>query len=343
MRKLFLSHTTEFVLSAVIVAMSIFLAFATDRFFTLGNAFDLLNISAVNIIFAVGLLVVLIAGGIDISFAVAASIVQYVTALALQRIDGGGWVSGLLIAAAVGIVLGLINAFLIHRFRIISIVATIATFNIYFGLLMFFTKGVSIYDLPDWLTTRVIIYEREMADGSWAEITLPVVVMALCTLVTWLFITRTTTGRQLYAFGDNPEGARRFGINIGAMQFIAFGWLGLMAGVAGLMQAHYTQEVVPNALYGRELDVLAAVVLGGARLGGGKGSVLGCVLGVLLVSITQNGLNLMGVSPFAFKMIIGAIILVAITLSSARIGNLVPVFATRKSTEVKAAERGESR
>ncbi|RCW78325.1 ABC transporter permease [Phyllobacterium bourgognense] len=342
MRKLFLSHTTEVVLFAVIIAMSIVLGFATDRFFTLGNAFDLLNISAVNIIFAVGLLVVLIAGGIDISFAVAASIVQYVTALALERIGGGGWVSGLLIAACLGIVLGVINAFLIHRFRIISIVATIATFNVYFGLLMFFTKGVSIYNLPDWLTSRVIIYEREMADGSWAEITLPVVVMAVCTFATWLFITRTTTGRQLYAFGDNPEGARRFGINIGAMQFIAFGWLGLMAGIAGLMQAHYAQEVVPNALYGRELDVLAAVVLGGARLGGGKGSVLGCVLGVLLVSITQNGLNLMGVSPFAFKMFVGAIILVAITLSSARIGNLVPVFATRKSTDAQPADRGES-
>jgi simple sugar transport system permease protein len=342
MRKLFLSHTTEVVLFAVIIAMSIVLGFATDRFFTLGNAFDLLNISAVNIIFAVGLLVVLIAGGIDISFAVAASIVQYVTALALERIGGGGWVSGLLIAACLGIVLGVINAFLIHRFRIISIVATIATFNVYFGLLMFFTKGVSIYNLPDWLTSRVIIYEREMADGSWAEITLPVVVMAVCTFATWLFITRTTTGRQLYAFGDNPEGARRFGINIGAMQFIAFGWLGLMAGIAGLMQAHYAQEVVPNALYGRELDVLAAVVLGGARLGGGKGSVLGCVLGVLLVSITQNGLNLMGVSPFAFKMFVGAIILVAITLSSVRIGNLLPVFATRKSTDAPPADRGES-
>ncbi|MBW8789597.1 MAG: ABC transporter permease, partial [Rhizobium leguminosarum] len=250
--------------------------------------------------------------------------------------------SGFLIAAGIGIVLGMINAFLINRFRIISIVATIATFNVYFGLLMFFTKGVSIYNLPDWLTSRVIIYEREMADGSWAEITLPVVVMAVCALATWLFITRTTTGRQLYAFGDNPEGARRFGINIGAMQFIAFGWLGLMAGIAGLMQAHYAQEVVPNALYGRELDVLAAVVLGGARLGGGKGSVLGCVLGVLLVSITQNGLNLMGVSPFAFKMIVGAIILVAITLSSARIGNLVPAFTTRKSTDDRSAHSGGS-
>lgn len=319
------THATETALLLVILLISLFLSFATDNFFTLGNAFDLLNTSSVNIIFAVGLLVVLIAGGIDISFAVAASVVQYVTAVMLGWIGGGNWLFGFLLAGTAGIVLGAFNAFLIHRFRIISIVATISTFNIYFGLLMFFTKGVSIYDLPDWLTTRVVLFEHEMANGTWVEITLPVLVMVVCVIATWLLITRTTTGRQLYAFGDNPEGARRFGIPIGAMQFIAFGWLGLMAGIAGLVQAHYAQEVVPNALYGRELDVLAAVVLGGARLGGGKGSVFGCVLGVLLVSITQNGLNLMGVSPFAFKMIVGAIILVAITLSNTSIEKLLPL------------------
>lgn len=328
MRSFIRSHATESSLFLVIACMSLFLSLATENFFTLGNAFDLLNTSAVNIIFAVGLLVVLIAGGIDISFAVAASVVQYVTALALGWIGGGNWAIGLVLAAVAGVALGSFNAFLIHKFRIISIVATISTFNIYFGLLMFFTRGVSIYNLPDWLTSRVILFEHEMADGSWIEITLPVLVMAICVVMTWALITRTTIGRQLYAFGDNPEGARRFGINIGAMQFIAFGWLGLMAGVAGLIQAHYAQEVVPNALYGRELDVLAAVVLGGARLGGGKGSVLGCVLGVLLVSITQNGLNLMGVSPFAFKMIVGAIILIAITLSNTSMERLLPFMRT---------------
>ncbi|AYD04401.1 ABC transporter permease [Neorhizobium sp. NCHU2750] len=327
MRRLMLGHTTEFTLFAVMIVLCVALSLATDRFFTISNAFDVLNVSAVNIIFAVGLLVVLISGGIDISFAVAASVVQYVTALALASLGGGNWAEGFIIAGAVGIGLGLINAALVYKLQIISIVATISTFNIFFGLLMFFTKGVSIYDLPEWLTTRVVFYEREMADGSWLELTLPVVVMILCCVATWFMISRTTIGRQLYAFGDNPEGARRFGINIGAMHYISFGWLGLMAGIGGLMQAHYAEEVVPNALYGRELDVLAATVLGGARLGGGKGSVIGCVLGVLMVSITQNGLNLMGVSPFAFKMIVGAIILVAITLSSTRIDKLLPSFA----------------
>lgn len=187
---------------------------------------------------------------------------------------------------------------------------------------MFFSGGSSLYDLPDWLTDRITIISLDTADGR-AEITILVVVMALCVAATWLLLRRTSTGRQLYAMGDNTEGARRIGVSLGAMHYLAFGWLGLMAGIGGLMQAHYTQEVVPTALNGRELDVLAAVVLGGARLGGGRGSILGVILGIILVAMTQNGLNLLGISPYAFKMIIGVIILAAITLSSEGVGKLI--------------------
>jgi simple sugar transport system permease protein len=248
--------------------------------------------------------------------------VQYLTATTLGAMGGGNWVIGFVLAGGFGTLLGCFNAFFIHRFRIVSIVVTIATFNLFFGLLMFWSGGVSLYDLPDWLTTRITLLSIETADGR-ADLTLMVPVMAVCVAATWLLLRRTTSGRQLYAMGDNPEGARRIGIGIGAMHYLAFGWLGLMAGIAGLMQAHYAQEIVPNALYGRELDVLAAVVLGGARLGGGRGTILGVVLGIILVAVTQNGLNLLGISPYAFKMIIGAIILLAITLSSEGAGRLI--------------------
>ncbi len=323
MRNLVRANATETWLVLVTLALCLFLSLATDQFFSLVNVTDLLNTSAVNLIFAMGLVVVLIAGGIDISFAVAASVVQYVTALALMSLGGGNWALGFVFAGLCGIALGAVNAALIHHFRIISIVVTIATFNAFFGLLMFFTRGVSIYNLPDWWSDRIILWEYETANGAWAELTLPVLVMCLCVFATWLLIGHSSTGRQLYAYGDNPEAARRVGINEAAMQYIAFGWLGLMLGIAGLMQVNYAQEVVPNALFGRELDVLAAVVLGGARLGGGRGTVLGCVLGVLLIAITENGLNLLGVSPYAFKMVVGAIILVAITLSNISLETLV--------------------
>ena len=314
--------STERWLLLVILAMGAALSLVTPTFLTLPNLFDLLNQSAVNIIFGVGLLVVLVAGGIDISFAVAASVVQYLVVLALPYLSGGNWPIGLLLAGTFGALLGCCNAALIYQLRIVSIVVTIATFNLFFGLLMFFSGGVSIYDLPDWLATRVALVSIETPSG-YAELTLPVLAMLACTAATWLLLRRTSTGRQLYAMGDNPDAARRIGISIGAMHYVAYGWLGLTAGIAGLMQAHYAQEVVPNALYGRELDVLAAVVLGGARLGGGRGTVLGVVLGVLLIGLTQNGLNLAGISPYAFKMIIGAIILAAITLSSEGVARLI--------------------
>ncbi|KAB2869364.1 MAG: ABC transporter permease [Bauldia sp.] len=310
-----LLNSTEGRLTIVLIVVCAILAVLSNQFLTLANFSNLLAASAVNLIFAVGLVVVLIAGGIDISFAVAASVVQYVAFYALDAVGGGNWAWGFLFASSIGILLGAFNAALIHYFRIISIVVTIATFNVYFGLLMFFTGGKYIYNLPDWWTHRVVLAEVQTASG-WAELTLPGAVMIVAALATWVLINHTTTGRQLYAFGDNPEGARREGISVGRMQFIAFCWMGLMAGIAGLMQVNFVKEVVPNALIGRELDVLAAVVLGGARLGGGKGSVLGCVLGVLLVAIIQNGLNLLGVSPYAFKMVVGAFILFAISTSN---------------------------
>jgi simple sugar transport system permease protein len=324
MRRLLRDHPVEARLGVVLIAMIVGLSLATDTFLTLGNLTSLLNNNAVNLIWAVGLLVVLIAGGIDISFAVAASVVQYVAAQIFAGMGGANWFLGFVIAGALGIGLGLVNALLIHGFRVISIVITIATFNVYFGLLMFFTRGRNIYDLPDWWTDRIFVFEHQAADGTWSELNLAVAVMVVCVLATWVLIRLTTLGRQLYAFGDNPEGARRAGVSIWLMQCVAFGWMGLMAGIGGLMQVNIAQEVVPNALYGRELDVLAAVVLGGARLGGGRGTVLGCILGVMFVAITQNGLNLLGISPFAFQMIIGAVILIAISSSSLAVARRTP-------------------
>ncbi|WP_210530296.1 ABC transporter permease [Rubellimicrobium arenae] len=324
MARLLRDYPTEAKLLAVLLVLCAGLSLASPSFLSPVNLASLLNNSAVNVIWAVGLLVVLIAGGIDISFAVAASVVQVLAVHVLEALGGGTWILGFVVAIALGVALGWINAALIHGFGVISIVVTIATFNAFFGLMMWLTAGRGIYSLPSWWTRRILIWEHQTADGSWAELTLAVAVMLACMLATWVLIRHTTVGRQLYAFGDNPEGARRIGIRPGAMWFVAFGWMGAMAGIAGLMQVNITREVVPNALYGRELDVLAAVVLGGARLGGGRGSVIGCFLGVMLVAITQNGLNLLGVSPYAFKMVVGAIILIAISTSGVELVRAQP-------------------
>lgn len=321
---------TEGVLAIIIVLLCILLGLTTDSFLTVQNLFDLLNNQSVNIIFAVGLVVVLIAGGIDISFAVAASVVQYVVMTLLMQYQGGGnWVLGVVLSMLVGALLGLFNAMLIHRFRIVSIIVTIGTFNLYFGLLMYFTEGVSIYSIPDWLYYSVSLIELPAERGA-ATLYLPVAVMAVMAALTWFILARTGFGRTIYGFGSSPEAARRSGVRIWLVHAFAYGWLGLCAGIAGLMQAHIVKEVVPNALIGQELPILAAVVLGGATLGGGRGSVMGAILGVVLLAVVQNGLNLLGVTPYAFRMIVGFIILVAITTSN--LGNLLPRRPTARET-----------
>ncbi len=307
--------SVEAILLGILLILSAGLALTADGFLSVQNLFDLLYNQSVNLIFAVGLLVVLISGGIDISFSVAASVVQYVAVTLMIQIGGGNWLLGGLAAMLTGLSLGLFNALLIHRFRIVSIIAAIGTYNLYFGLLMFLTKGRSIYNIPDWLDSRVAILT--LGEGrATATLYLPVIVMLCMVAVTWLILARTGFGRQVYGFGSDPEAARRSGARIWLVQSFAYGWLGLCAGIAGLMQVHVVREVVPNALYGRELDVLAAVVLGGATLGGGRGTVLGTVLGILLLAVVQNGLNLLGITPFAFKAIVGVIILVSITFTN---------------------------
>lgn len=316
----------EGILLAILLILCAFLSVTTTGFLSVQNFFDLLNNQSVNIIFAVGLLVVLVAGGIDISFSVAASVVQYVTVSLVMQMGGGNWVVGVVLAVTSGAALGLFNAFLIHKLRIVSIIATIGTFNLFFGLLMYLTRGRSIYNIPDWLDERVALLTLG-ADRAQATLYLPVLVMVFVVGLTWIILAKTGFGRQIYGFGSDPEAARRSGVRVELVQAFAYGWLGVCAGIAGLMQAHTVREVVPNALIGRELDVLAAVVLGGAVLGGGRGTVLGAVLGVMLLAVVQNGLNLLGITPFAFKAIVGAIILISITFTN--FDKLLPLLQQR--------------
>jgi simple sugar transport system permease protein len=134
-------------------------------------------------------------------------------------------------------------------------------------------------------------------------------------VATALITNRTSLGRRIFSMGGNVEAARRVGINLTSTRFFAYGYLGLMAGLAGLVQAHRVGEAVPNAMVGGELFVLAAAVLGGASLTGGSGSVGGVMLGILLLAILRNGLNLLGVSPYFFQILLGVVILASAAMT----------------------------
>ena len=316
-----LKRRPEAWLLLVIVLVGAIFGAAAPGFLTLANIVDLLETYSVQAIMAMGLFVVLVSGGIDISFAATASVAQYCAALFATQ---AGLPAPLVIAAGllVGTALGCVNAALIHYVRITSIIATIAMMSVTFSTLMYLSGGRSIYDLPDWWIERVTFYEVETASGDLVRLTLPIVAMLAATLFTFAMMTRSSIGRQLYAMGGNPEAARRIGMKIGRLHFVAYGYLGFMAALGGLVQAHRVGESVPNAMVNTELAVLSAAVLGGASLTGGIGTVPGVLLGIVLLAILQNGLNLLGVSSYFFQIVIGLTILVstAVTVISSRRG-----------------------
>jgi len=304
----------------ILVAGTVFSVLAPG-FLTWPNVIDLVETYSVQAIMAMGLFVVLVSGGIDISFAATASVAQYSAALLATRL---GLPAPVVIGAglAIGTALGCLNAALIYHLRITSIIATIAMMSVSFSLLMYFSGGRSIYSLPDWWLDRVVFFETETASGDLVRITLPIVAMLAATLFTWAIMTRSAVGRQLYAMGGNPEAARRIGVPIGRLHFVAYGFLGFMAAIAGMIQAHRVGESVPIAMVNTELAVLSAAVLGGASLTGGIGTVPGVLLGIVLLAILQNGLNLLGVSSYFFQIVIGLTILIStsVTVISSRRG-----------------------
>ncbi len=289
----------------IIAIMATFFSTLSPGFLTLGNVADLLETYSVMAIMAAGLLVVLISGGIDISFEAIAAVSQFLVATILVRF-GGNWFTAFAFAGLFGALLGVVNALLIYYLGAISVIVTISTMTFYFSILMFVTQGRSIYDLPNWFTGNI----------SFLSIPFPVMVAAIALLVTLFLLSRLPIGRQIYGLGGNPEAAKRMGCNIVGLQCFAYGYSGFMAAIAGIVQAHRVEEVVPYALIGRELDVLAAVVLGGASLSGGIGTVSGTVLGILLLAVLQNGLTLLGVSSYSFGLVTGIVILVSVTATA---------------------------
>jgi simple sugar transport system permease protein len=305
---------TETALAAAIVVTAIIFSVTSPYFLTMPNLVDLIEAYSVTTIFAAGVFVVLVSGGIDISFTATASAAQYLAAYLMVR-QGVPAVPALVASALLGIALGSINALLTYHLRVVSIIVTIATASIYYALLIYFTNAEEIYNLPDWWSNGVSFFRHETADGDIVKITLPIVMMAVVVALTQYLMTHTRIGRQVYAVGGNPEAASRVGIDILRVQLFAYGYLGFLAAVAGFVQAGRVHQAVPTAMKGEELDVLAVAILGGASLVGGIGSVGGVLLGVLFLAMLQNGLNLLGVSSYFFGVVIGLAILVSISMT----------------------------
>jgi len=319
MKKLFSYHEMYVFLAIVIVALAI--TAINPSFFTLENLFDMLKSYSLIGTFAIGVLFVLISGGIDISFTAIATITGYITAvLLLQRGDQLNIYIIFLIAGVIGILLGAFNALIIYFFRIPSIITTIATLNIYYGILTVLSQGKWLYGFPEWFGkyTQMYVFTITNANGISYGLSVITVFWFALLLLAWFILRFTVLGRSIYAMGGNIASASRAGFNLLKLHLFVYSFMGLMAGFASVIQALLVQTVAPNSLVGKELDVLAAVVLGGASLTGGTGSVLGAVLGVTLIAILGNGLTLMHVPSYWYKVVIGIVILISVGSSAYR-------------------------
>lgn len=305
----------EFWLGMLIVLLALGLSLRTSEFLTLGNLTDVATSYAILGILACGLFVVLIAGGIDISFPAMTAIAQYVMASTMLT-HGGNLFSVFAIAIGCGLLLGMLNGLLVYLLRVPAIIITIATLNLFYGLLVWATNGTWLYGFPDWFMNGINWFSFTATDGYEYGLTLPLFCLLAVFVVTGVLMNFTRIGRQIYAMGGNRESASRLGINLRSLHLTVYGYMGVLAGVAAVVQAQTTQSVAPNSLVGYELTVLAAVVLGGASMSGGRGTLTGTLLGVLLLAFLQNGLTLLAVSSYWHMVFSGIIILVSVSATA---------------------------
>lgn len=318
MERIWRQHETYVFIA--IVLLSVVITAINPSFLTLENLLDLLKSYSFLGILSVGVLMVLISGGIDISFTAVATVGEYVMAVIITRYTGN-MALAFLIAATIGIMLGLVNASLIYYFNIPTVIATIGTLNIFYGLLIVFSGGKWIYTLPEWFRTfaeiRIVTFQN--AAGIDYGLSITTFLWILMMLFAAFILRYTALGRKIYAVGGcgfDKSPARRAGINLFKVHLFVYSFMGFTAGIAGVVQALQVQTVAPNSIVGKELNVIAAVVLGGASLAGGVGSVFGTFLGVLLLAVLSNGLTLMRVPSYWFDVAIGLVIIVSVGASA---------------------------
>lgn len=311
-------NRNEFYLLLVVIGLSIIMSIVSPNFFTLENFFDILRSYSFLGILAVGVLVVLLSGGIDISFTANATVSQYVMAILLAKVPGINPILIFLIPCLIGITLGGVNASLIFFLNAPPIIITISTLNVFFGILQFISGGKWIYNFPSWFRdfAKIRLLNFINPDGISFGLSILTVIWILIIIVTFTILRYTTLGRKIYAMGGNIEAAKRSGLNILFLQFFVYCYMGFLAGLASIIQALLAQTVAPNAIMGRELEVIAAVVLGGASLAGGTGSLFGTILGVALIAIIGNGLTIMRVSSYWQKVFIGLIIIISVSITT---------------------------
>lgn len=303
--KRFLPFISLIALCVLIPLGEYFLLGQDPKFLTAGNLAAIMRQTAVITIMAMGMTMVMVSGGIDLSVGSVVGLTSVIGALAMVK-GGAPAVLGFLVCILIGAACGLLNGAAINSLKIPAFIVTLGAMGIYRGLALYISNGNAVVGLP---ASAGYLAEKDL----FGLVPLPLVLVIVIALVVHFALSSTRLGRYCYAMGSNLEAARYAGIRVTHYQILYYVILGALSGLAGAIDTSRTVTGQPNGGEGYELNVIAAVVIGGGSLSGGQGTVVGTLIGSLIMGVLANGGNLLQISPFIQRIVIGAVIVLAVT------------------------------
>lgn len=293
----------------MLLAVAVYLAFASDYFLSPRNLLNVGRQASVVAIVALGQALVIIGRGIDLSVGSVIGLSAVVAAVVIR--DTGIESIGLAAGLATGLACGIVNGLLYTRLRINPFIATLGTLSVARGIALLMTGGIPV---------QMGGFAEFVGAGRIWGIPVSFLLMIVLAIAVHIFAVRTVRGREIYAIGDNPKAARLAGVDLRATRLFVFAFCGLLAGLGGLILSGNLASADPNLGMGYELDVIAAVILGGTALSGGRGSIVGVVIGALLMALLNNAFVLLGISAYWQVVTKGLVIIFAVALDGLQRG-----------------------
>ncbi|ALA70171.1 ribose ABC transporter permease [Geobacillus stearothermophilus 10] len=287
--------------------LCIVLSILSNDFLTMDNWLNLLRQVSINALIAFGMTFVILTGGIDLSVGSVLALSSAITAgMMTQGING---FVAILVGLLAGMVMGALNGVIITKGKVAPFIATLATMTAFRGLTLVYTDGRPITGFA----SDDILFQM-MGRGYFFGIPVPIILMLMVYIALYVVLKKTTFGRHTYAVGGNEEASRLSGLRVDRLKIYVYALTGALSALAGLILTSRLNSAQPTAGTAYELDAIAAVVLGGTSLSGGKGWIFGTLVGALIIGVLNNGLNLLNVSSFYQQVIKGAVILLAVLL-----------------------------
>ena len=303
----------------IIIIYSVFVGIKNPGFLQIQTVFDIAKTSSTTMIVAMGLLVVMISGGIDVSFMAIALFGSYTSLYIMIQTGISSLAFAFIVSMLIGVVLGLINAMLINWLKLPPFIITLGTQNLFHGIMTTFISDKSFGSgvLPECMHTfgQGTIFKIATENGS-TGLTVSIIPVLLAGLATYFILRKTMIGRGIVAIGNDEESARRAGFNPFKIRLFVYAYSGALAGMMGIVYAAQVNALYPNKMVGDELMVVAAVVIGGTKITGGQGKIFGAVLGVLITYLLNSTLIMIGLSSSWNNLFVGAILVIAVALTS---------------------------